>query len=424
MIRFILPCCLLILQCALLHPTFAHSKLARLIRTSLTPITFLWFLTAPFRCSVRPPESADLISRMSFATSCILMSVKALDWGLGSDTVYTRTFKIVNGVKRWEKFDQDEEAINQKLQENDSCDAFQLILWVMLLMSSSRGLQFTWGPPTHPTNNLSTSDLIRRIVYVNIPATLALAFQIKTRDSALQTPVSVFLSWGIVHFPGLSLLSEVIYTASHGIWLASVMDVGLCLTTLGATVLYKFARWLNAPDAILQLCDPIYYPPAYDSPHLSSSIAELWGRRWHALFKRTFVLMGGKPMVWITKRLGASSNTQRLMGLFGIFAASAFLHEYPIFALTHPHQPYRHLFSEFPGAGFFFLLQPLGMLIEPYVIPLIPKKLGGGKLWVWAFLILTGYPYRIRYLVDCQLLSRIRPLSEWTWLYILSPVKT
>lgn len=203
---------------------------------------------------------------------------------------------------------------------------------LLLLMSSGgwhrlRGYQFTWGPAAIARTQ-SPFELVRRIVLIGIPLTCALAINTAIRDSPLRTPISALATLGIPDFPGLDFLAEAFYTASVGIFACCSMESRSALNTLWMTYVHKFSIWLRLSEPILELCDPIYYQPMFDSPHVMTNVAEFWSKGWHSLLKRVFVIGGGKPAIWIAKKMGASRKVQRLAGLFGIFGISGVMHEY------------------------------------------------------------------------------------------------
>ncbi|KAG0147479.1 hypothetical protein CROQUDRAFT_670500 [Cronartium quercuum f. sp. fusiforme G11] len=217
-------------------------------------------------------------------------------------------------------------------------------------------------------NTLSTSHLILRYLHLSIVQTCVLALIVLMQDSLLRTPISCLLSIGIPNFLGLRLFAELVHAASFAIWLLCHMDTTFTFVTLLATDFHKLSIYFHFPEPILKLCDLVYYPPMFDFPY---------------------------------KKLGASQRMQRIAGLFGIFAASTFIHEYRVF----------------------LIIQPFAMLIEPYIIPLIPKSLGGGQLWVWAFSSLASYLFRVQCLAEDQMVAHFPPLSQWSWTYIISPIK-
>lgn len=163
---------------------------------------------------------------------------------------------------------------------------------------------------------------------LNIQVTVSIAAIILVRDSPLHTPISALIALGVHDFPGLQYLANCVHTVCFGVWLASSMECRFALLTLSMIYVHKLAVWLRLSEPILELCDPIYYQPMFDSPHAATTVAEFWGRGWHKFFQRSFIISGGKPMIWFTKKLRMSSKIQKLAGLFGIFASSAVVHEY------------------------------------------------------------------------------------------------
>ncbi|EGG09610.1 uncharacterized protein MELLADRAFT_104079 [Melampsora larici-populina 98AG31] len=310
----------------------------------------------------------------------------------------------------------------KKLQEAEPCNVFKLASWTLLQVTSFRGLQFTYGPAI-AANNQSTFELLWRMFRVNTCLTVALSVLILTRDAILGTPKSALLSLGVPNFPGLNLLSETLYTACFGIWVACSADNMFNSLTLLATCAHKIAIVLNCPQDILELCDPRYFPSAFDSPHKSNSIAHFWAKGWHTLLQRIFLISGGLPIAWLVRRFGASHRIVRLAGMIGVFASSAILHEYGALRTAQVLDPNLDLSTWFPGSIIFFMLQPLAILVEPFVIPLIPKILGGGRLWVWTFGLLAAFPFRNQYLVGMRAHRDVPPLKKWSMIYMLMPVK-
>lgn len=78
-------------------------------------------------------------------------------------------------------------------------------------------------------------------------------------------------------------------------------------------------------------------------------------------------------------------------------------------------------FKTFPGTFLFFFLQPLGIILEPYIIPYIPTRFGS-KLWTYSFLLLTCPLFANVLHRHGSWLSSFKPISDWGWLEILTPV--
>lgn len=411
---------LLLLQCALLHPSLKNSRLSLKIRICLTPINFLTFLSLSLQRFSAPTSPSDIFKDMCWGGFFLCMAIRSLEWGFSKGSYYTRPLVEVDGMKRWEKVKDCDETYRK--QEEEPCNVFKLFSWTLLQIFSLRGLQFTYGPAI-PANNQTTFALLWRMFRVNIPLTAALSFLILTRDSSLGTPTSALLSLGVPKFPGLKLLSEGLHTACFGIWVACSLDNMYNILTLFVTCVHKIAILSNCPQEILELCDPKYFPSIMNSPQKSDSIAHFWSKGWHTVPQRIFLTSGGKPMVWIMKRLGASERVTRLAGMFGVFASSAVIHEYVAFSVARRWNPSLEIRTWYPASIVYFMLQPFAILVEPFVIPLIPKKLGGGVLWVWFFGLLTAPPFQGQFLSTTQLHADIRPLSEWSLMYLFKPVK-
>lgn len=91
--------------------------------------------------------------------------------------------------------------------------------------------------------------------------------------------------------------------------------------------------------------------------------------------------------------------------------------------MAQPPSSNPHTIWSFPGAGVFFMIQPLAIILEPFIISRIPKCLGGSRLWLWTFTTLAAIPFCSEYLSEGRMVSGYRPLSQWSLLYALSPIK-
>lgn len=129
-----LPYVLVIIQCALLHPTFVRSNLARSIRAGLTPVNFLWCFTLPLRYCSKPLKTSGQ-NNLGLGSFAIYMAVKSLEWGLASGPYYKRPLKTIGGIQRWEKVEEPEER-DKQLQEAEACDGIDLLTWTVLQITS------------------------------------------------------------------------------------------------------------------------------------------------------------------------------------------------------------------------------------------------------------------------------------------------
>jgi hypothetical protein len=63
---------------------------------------------------------------------------------------------------------------------------------------------------------------------------------------------------------------------------------------------------------------PSQWPPIFDSLWLSTSLSELWGRRWHQMMRDVVLNLGGQPFNSLFGRLG---------GLLGAFLVPGIVHD-------------------------------------------------------------------------------------------------
>jgi len=149
--------------------------------------------------------------------------------------------------------------------------------------------------------------------------------------------------------------------------------------------------------------DPANWPPVLDDPWQSSSMHELWSKRWHQLLRRTFLVFGGIPSYHLTQVLTSfmpskaiRKHLPQLVAVFGTFLASGLFHEVAIYTMFSPTNGYT--FSLAPII--FFLAQAPALVLERLVSSLSPMvtflltgkrrkiRVGGklGQAWVWFWM--------------------------------------
>ncbi|EGG12286.1 uncharacterized protein MELLADRAFT_51484 [Melampsora larici-populina 98AG31] len=152
------------------------------------------------------------------------------------------------------------------------------------------------------------------------------------------------------------------------------------------------------------------------------SLAWFWGKGWHQLLRRVFLVGGGTPASKLAKKLGAPSILQKIIGLIATFFVSGVLHQYAIHCVARQPHPNPHNFFKDGGTFLYFFIQPIGLIMEPFIIPRIPRYLGGGWLWVLIFTVATCSPYRKEFIDSSRMIDdSYKPLSEWTWKTLLIP---
>lgn len=184
---------------------------------------------------------------------------------------------------------------------------------------------------------------------------------------------------------------------------ATSVCIGVVLALVNTTSLVSLvAVALGSP--------PACWPPFFDGntlgPFTASSLTDFWTRRWHASFRRTFDRLTVPPLALVAALAPADhSYVYKLARLFFTFAASTLLHCFIMFRMDfspHWRSPNGPLLVD-PSIIAFFMLQPVGLLVEGMVIVPLSKTLFGEKgqqrvtrVWAWCFLLWTG-----RYWSDC-----------------------
>lgn len=122
---------------------------------------------------------------------------------------------------------------------------------------------------------------------------------------------------------------------------------------------------------------PSQWPPLFDSPWLSTSLSELWGRRWHQMMRQLLVVLGFEPFNYLFGRLG---------GLLGAFLISGIFHDIEMRSLGRG------------GASVtiigFWVMNGAGVVLERAWKKSTGRPVGGFWGWMWTFgwLTLWGVP--------------------------------
>ncbi|MBW0527813.1 hypothetical protein O181_067528 [Austropuccinia psidii MF-1] len=363
------------------------------------------------------------------------LALKSFEWAtLKRSNQLSNLKKIKKNLYIWESHpqihhqnqnqNQNQQNQNQNQQtQNQSNSNLNLIWWSIWQITSLRGLRFDWSPKI-PCQNYNQIYLLKRIFLTKLLGFITTALIVTIRDSKSSRSSLALLN--LLHLPNNSILlnifAELIYTLAFGIHVASSMDNKVTLIILLNHFLYKSCLHLSLPNPICDYLNPLHWPLFYHDPHLSSNLADFWGKRWHQILRQVFK-QGGKFFSKLASILDTSSNSQKIASLFGTFFFSALLHEYIFWTSLRPqNSSFSTLFQILPGSLIFFILQPIGILLEPYLIPLIPKKLGGGTLWTGLFLLSTATLFRRHWISVGHYDHQFPPLSNWNWKFILGTI--
>lgn len=418
----------LFIQCSLLHPQLAFKKPIRLIRFLLTPINFWLSLKISVDYCFKPYHQNGIFN--FFFTCCgIHFSLKSLEWGLVNDpnqiSKYHQTkpefdLNDEQPLKKFKKNDDDDDSIENHTSQSDD-HRFSLeswYIWTVDQFLSARGFQYGWGSRVKP-NTRSAMDVLKRLVKVHFAHLAAVAYSVYIRD--IGSTVKALESLGLPNILIFRILIEAISTFSFGIYIVTITDICYNYYTLFA---YFITSTFNdsLPTWIKTSYNLKLFLPLYNSPHLPNSLTDLWAIRWHQLFRRSFIFLGGMPFSNLIKFMGFGKNLQKIAGLVGCFLVSGIMHELAIHFVARSPHPNPHYFfnlSGFPGSLLYFILQPLGMILESMILKYIPVP----TIWVYLFTLISATPFRNQYFGHNRLLDgAYPPLAEWNLVSYLVPL--
>jgi hypothetical protein len=181
----------------------------------------------------------------------------------------------------------------------------------------------------------------------------------------------------------LSPLFQIYYAICVCMMTALSMNIPYTALSIGAVA-------LGSPTA--------GWPPLFDDPFQATSLQAFWTHKWHASFRRVF-LMVSATVVDATKPLIPNRRIQFAFRGLCVFALSCTMHLALMYRIRPPTVlPGDLLFVE-GETMLFFLLQPVGMLLEVTLInPLAVYTFGSGtrgtlwcmRVWAWVWLVWTG----------------------------------
>ena len=120
---------------------------------------------------------------------------------------------------------------------------------------------------------------------------------------------------------------------------------------------------------------PSQWPPLFDSPWLSTSLTELWGRRWHQMMRELLVTLGSRPFNSLFGRLG---------GLFGAFLVSGIFHDIEL-------RSFGRGGNSVAIIGF-WVMNGVGVVLERIWVKVMGRQVIGvwGRMWTFGWLALWG----------------------------------
>jgi hypothetical protein len=470
---------LMIVQCALLHPKFQDSTSARLTRLSLGPLIIGWALLYPFRLPAVPFKEREVVDGFL----AMMMIFKSIEWTFAAGPYHMRGLKTVKGVPVWEKDSAAKPSLENPESGLSDLALWTALLFTSYVVifayisvshrqkltrvvdlfetffTSQRGLRWSWGP-VGKGNESSFLQALLELVRLQMILLPCLGFVLYSQDFTTYTsdPRTALLRLGMPSFRGLGLFACAFHSACTMLVVSCSLEMFTAVPVLFTYPLYPIAKNIGLSPKLYELLNPANYPPQFGSLFDCSSLANFWGKSWHQKCRRAFLFCGGKPAIALAKALGGSKNVQKACGAMGVFALSGLLHEYrklihpvpdhhlsllrnlllifqthkfvncvtfpcpALYAYQREPHPYpRQLFKTFPASFLFFFVQSFGVILEPCIIPYMPKRLGGAKLWTISFLFLTAPLFTRDACRPAGLFDQYRRPEQWTWLDIVIP---
>ena len=173
-----------------------------------------------------------------------------------------------------------------------------------------------------------------------------------------------------------------------------IFSLSVCAQTLlSITIPYT----IHALTFVLLGSHPESWPPMFNAPFFSSSLADFWTRRWHAIFRRVFGHFSTAILCIIPiPRSSPPSLAERTIRSVVIFGLSATLHILLMYRIDMVETGHPQTFLD-PSILKFFLSMPLGLTLEALVVLPMSKafvpagwRITVSRVWAWAFLLWAG----------------------------------
>ncbi|OAV92421.1 hypothetical protein PTTG_07980 [Puccinia triticina 1-1 BBBD Race 1] len=424
-----------LLQVGLLHQKFQskaferHRDSFRLIRLGLIPINVLMGFEIMRKFCFYPLTRRGPLN-LQFACWVAHLVMRSIEWGFVSTSPGDPTFQLHPDFRPHQPLQSNEKPPENPqadpgtdAENEESAHSYKdVLLWSINQLTSLRGINYIWGGGRRNQEKPTLLQTLRRFLICHICQVIGLVPLVMMRDHG--SPTNALLALGIPNFFGLRIIAEGLGTLAWGLLCVYGMEFGFCLLVINAHLINLFSEYiLELPSWFMQWWDLRLFVPLFRSPLTAKSLASLWASNWHQVYRRSFYFVGVVPATRLADRLGMGLKAQRLFGLLGAFIVSAIFHEVAISWVARPAHPSPYqFFNSFPGSLFYFLMQPVGILIEPYVIPLIPKWLGGGSLWVLVFTLITAQQFRNQYAFQNRVIDdTYPPFKDWPISGILWP---
>lgn len=321
-------------QAYLLHPQFHSNQVARLLRLTLIPITFVLLISFASQWRLDHFGPANAFLNVFVGSFIIVSALRACIWGTTSQAYH----RLPSNPHHQHP------SLLEKLHFAHS------------ILSSPRGIGWSFGTPIKPFIKADSdflSETLRRL-WINL-------------SILISSCLTITLIYNSSYSHTLFARHVMTFFAGTHTW--TMLDSAGCLLRLTA-----FA---------LQL-DKSQYPFFLDAPIGATSLADFWSRRWHSLLRYIFVEAGYKPFESLIQAFIGPGPLSRAAGLLGAFFISGLIHEFALWFATYPDYTFR--------TTIFFTAQGLGVVLESTFSRLTGRKVGCwvGRIWGLLWLVLWG----------------------------------
>ncbi|KAF8841621.1 hypothetical protein BDN67DRAFT_1068326 [Paxillus ammoniavirescens] len=327
-------------------------------RVALLPILLwlAWQASASIDCSGGDRKQAQL--NAVFVSQMFSVALRACTWATAQEP-YQRTDERLSSRS------------SDGHQDKAASSSISTALWnAWDLLLNLRGIGWNW--PQGPTFPQPAFEIRSRLTFVLLSAIRCVVYAL-AYDASLQA-IRMFSPEEFSSSAGGS-----IYDPS----LPPILQLLRCLSISALTVwmAYFGIQWTYQLQAVLFVTllqqRPSQWPPLFDSPWLSTSLGDLWGRRWHQVFRHVFMTLGGRPFGYLFGRLG---------GIIGVFLLSGVYHDIELRSVGRGG-------NSLVVIGF-FVMNGVGIVLERVWKRIYGRHVGGTWGWIWTFswMALCGVP--------------------------------
>lgn len=154
---------------------------------------------------------------------------------------------------------------------------------------------------------------------------------------------------------------------------SSTITISMAVTIYAALQMMYDIATLFGVTVLRQ--DRAQWPPVFDKPWKADSLRDFWGHRWHQLFRRTFVILGGRPLGFIFGHAGY---------VMGSFLGSGIFHNIVLLMLNRSVEWWCMLLA--------FGMMAVGVILKCAFTQVTRKRVGGwmGRAWTMVWLLVWG----------------------------------